>query len=243
MKIAALLIASFLSFNCYAACHDEQLNSHVNYISKSIGNNLELDLDLVACKKWPIKNGIAIYALPFIKESKNQTVYSFEIVVAKSLTGSILHRMKTPLALFSNGIAINNVEVDTARYRLNKKTRAFGLRVYYKGSSRVYPVYETQFSLYTASNGVISQVLPDVLLDSFQGDWDGNCDGSFFEAKAIILMGKNKVDGYSDLIVKRTGNHYSRKAEGEDCNDSDKTVEVKRQYYSYQNGIYKKKEK
>ncbi|MEB2652868.1 hypothetical protein SOP89_15960 [Pseudomonas siliginis] len=166
------------------------------------------EADFSLCKEWPAYPSLTITALStFVPDpvyGHDGSVGSYELDLAIITAGSPkpLATYHQPSAFLSDAIALESLELDTARYKLTPDLRAFGVRAHFKGSSRVNPLDETLLSLYVKEGDKLRPVLDRLVVYSFSGEWDGNCAGERSETVRTLEMGKTSSLGYADIIVR-----------------------------------------
>jgi hypothetical protein len=222
-------------------CNDENLKRHLNNLTNTLNPLAKLEASLSACRKWPVRENVSVLVMPFLKDDNdNFRLYSVDVVVINTISGEILQRLEKPLELMSDAVSVGEIVIDTAPYRLNKDTRAFGLRINYSGSSRVNPYTTTEFSLYIAKGKYLQLILDNVDLGGFQGEWDGNCEGYFSESKSTVIMGKSVNNKSADIFIKHKGKSYTRQSINNECEDVGIKIKTRKVRYKYTDGKYLK---
>nr|WP_323164008.1 hypothetical protein [Pseudomonas atacamensis] len=111
------------------------------------------EADFSLCKDWPAYPQLTITALstfvpdPVYGHDGSVGSYDLDLAVTAGSPKS-LATYHQPSAFLSDAIALESLELDTARYKLTPDLRAFGVRAHFKGSSRVNPLDEILLSLY-----------------------------------------------------------------------------------------------
>ncbi|WP_111672798.1 PA3715 family protein [Algoriphagus litoralis] len=101
----------------------------------------------------------------------------------------------------SDAIALNRIEIDETRYRIAGDKSAFGVTVSYRGHSRVNPYSNKTLSLFKKSGNGLVKVLSDFSIENFNGEWDGDCEGSFVNETKAISISNKKTKGYFDILA------------------------------------------
>ena len=164
--------------------------------------------DFSVCKDWPVDPALTITALStFVADSvyaKGEKIgsYDLDLSVLSADGSTSLATYRQTNAFSTDAIELENVELDTARYKLTSKLRAFGVRAMFRGSSSVNPLNETVLSLYVKEADKLRPVLDRLVVYRFSGEWDGNCAGDRGTTVRTIEMAKTSSHGYADLIVK-----------------------------------------
>ncbi|MCX4221068.1 MULTISPECIES: hypothetical protein [Pseudomonas] len=163
--------------------------------------------DFSVCRAWPAYPGLTLNAVskfaPDPVYGKDNDVGSYDLGL--SVTTDEFKTIATyhlPSAFMSDAIALESVEFDTARYKLTPELRAFGVRVRFKGSSRVNPMDQVLLSLYVKEGDKLRPVLDRLVMYDYGGEWDGGCAGERYYTDRTIEIGKTSSHGYADLIVK-----------------------------------------
>lgn len=179
-----------------------------------------IKLDDVACKVWPASPAKTLLAVRLRHDaaSGDVDVADLEVLVADSAKPRILQRYRENDALTSDAMRISSVTLDTARYRLNEATTAFGVRVTYSGSSRVNPYESTVLNLYAADGeNKLRPVLSNLQVSLDRGEWDGNCAGEFQTVQRTVAIDAKRDHGYAGLTVNSVAQDNRNVAKREDC--------------------------
>ncbi|KMZ11675.1 hypothetical protein BHUM_04213c [Candidatus Burkholderia humilis] len=71
------------------------------------------------------------------------------------------------------------------------------MRVSYEGSSRVNPFMQTALNLYAMEGKTLRPVLDRLIIDTSNGEWNGQCTGEFDKTVRTIGMGPAGASGYA----------------------------------------------
>ena len=172
----------------------------------------QLDEARAACKPWPAYPGRSIVVLPMPRPSSEPGVIGYDLellVIQRPDNGNterdtILARAFESHALTEDAISIQEIRIDTGRYTLAASTRAFGIRVRYRGASRTNPYSSETLQLYVAQGAKVRKVLDEIELDMDGGEWDATCTGHFEQVRGTLAIGHGVSEGFADLIVQRT---------------------------------------
>lgn len=181
------------------------------------------DFGYSVCKDWPAYPGLTITALSeFVSgysasDSGPHGKYDLNLAVVSAGQSKPLATYHQAFAFESNGIEFQDLQLDTARYTLTPDLRAFGVRVTFKNSSRLYPMHENWLSLYVKEGDTLRPVLDSLVTYAYGGEWDGNCAGSRYENTRTVDIGKTRSNGYADLIVKTVTVSTVGEGEGDAC--------------------------
>ncbi|QWP78661.1 hypothetical protein J5226_09810 [Lysobacter sp. K5869] len=180
-----------------------------------------IKLDDVACKVWPASPDKTLLAvrLRHDQASGEVDVADLEVLVADSAKPRILQRYRENDALTSDAVRISSVTLDTARYRLDDKTTAFGVRVTYSGSSRVNPYESTVLALYVGDGAKLRPVLSNLEVALDRGEWDGNCAGEFETVQRTVAIDAKRDHGFAGLLVNSVSQARRNSSRNDDCED------------------------
>lgn len=188
-------------------------------------------LDFSICKDWPAFPGLTITAAahfspdPVYGATETVGVYDLGLSLRASSDSQPLATFHQPAAFSVDAIALDELKLDTARYKLAPQLQAFGVRVRFKGSSRVNPLDETWLSLYVKEGNTLRPVMDRLVVYEYGGEWDGNCAGERYETSRTLELAKTSTHGYADLIVKTISSSTVGSGEREVCES--KTVTQK----------------
>jgi hypothetical protein len=222
----AILAASKMAFACDAADY-YVLNMLNRNIITSIGKKGNLYSMYSVCKSWPQNQGFDIIA----------TYYTYKI--PSKINGAIYFGMTTTVAdrekeiikgfLDENKIFIvnekkpNEVEIDTANYKVGNRKFLFGIRVSRQSFGSVNPVGRTFMNMYEFDGKNIKSVVSHLLISSYNGKGDSNskkCEYSSTDAETSISIGNKKTNNYTDMlaVVNATLLNTYAKNKNYDCN-------------------------
>lgn len=175
----------------------------------------------VACKVWPAAPDKTLLAVRL----QHQTGYTdegnadLELLVADSTRPLIRARYRENGALYSDAIAVNDLSLDTARYRLDERTTAFGVRVSVANSSRPNPYSATRLSLYVLEGERLRPVLRDLEMSSDRGEWDTQCAGEFHSDRGTLAVDGKRDHGYAGLILRTLSKATRNVPRGQQCDE------------------------
>ncbi len=185
----------------------------------------EGEYGFTACKEWPAYPGLIITAKSQWEpgstygETGPDGTYDLDLAILEAGTANPLASWHRDTAFESDAIALQELTIDTARYRLTPELRAFGVRADFKGSSRVNPVAEHQLSLYVKEGQTLRPVLDRLVVYEFGGEWDGNCAGERYELSRTVEIAKTTSHGFADLTIKTQRSGITGVGEGDACED------------------------
>lgn len=236
-----LILAASFSLDAAAMDCQARLSEwlHVAYPdavrdTDSIGDLLSIDgarprvirPNLAVCKVWPAapEKMLLVVRLGHPAASDfdvDGETADLEVLVADSTSPRILQRYRENRALQMQGsaIRISSVTIDTARYRLNDSTTAFGVRIGYSGVSRASPYSRTVLNLYASDGKRLRPVLRKLEVALDRGDWDTQCAGEFESAQRTIAIDGKRDHGYAGLVINSIEETRRNLPKGEECAD------------------------
>jgi hypothetical protein len=136
-----------------------------------------------------------------------KTPFEFYILVTDA-TGKILTNYKNE----TKGELVEG-KVDTANYRLNGNTRAFGIRLTTKIFSPLVGSSDQRISLFVYENNTLIKVLEGLQVYADQkydmgGDMSEECKAAWDETKTTLIMLDKKTNGYNNILAKTKHEHY-----------------------------------
>ncbi len=188
-------------------------------------------------------------SIPFDKEKSlifiPKTTYKDEssfncdvyLILFETKTGKILQQFYKSNALWSDAIHCDEVLFDFAPYKLDVKTRAFGLRLKFSNESIPNPYRIEYLSLFVLQKDSLIQVLKGFPVFEFSGEYDTQCTGKFIEEKKILIIDNLKTNSYSDIIVKRTITNTTTFDVNGDCKEKN-SVNLSTSRLKFLNGTY-----
>ncbi|MFU8927853.1 hypothetical protein [Acinetobacter puyangensis] len=215
--IAFILLVSCVMFSNTSMANLCQLPVDIQYILEHQQIQQEEQQNLVACSSMPGQKGVTLLAAAQKLTFDSEFDYDFQIIflAINDQTRKVLWRYQDPTIYISDAVGLYQIRLDTAPYRLNTKLRAVGLRISYRGASRVNPYHPTTLNLYdlTRKRKLLDQLV--VVKDS--GEWDGNCYGEWYNQKSIVQVLKTQNKGFADLQVKTSIKNQSSQETFDRC--------------------------
>lgn len=228
VKNTLLILLLFFSVLTNASCLDE----HKNFISDFYEGAGVIRHSSV-CKVWPA-TGYIIFATSI--ELNERT--DLGVMVFDSKTNTVIGVGREIDALTDDAIYNNGIKIDTANYRLNRDTLAFGIRTSWRGSSRANPYSSESLRLYITHDKSLVSVLSGLNVHEYSGEWDTRCAGEFTTRDMIMIMMQSGRGPYADLLIKeKTTKVLSREA-AEGCKDVLQKTEEKKYVLKYERGRY-----
>ena len=186
-------------------------------------------LDLIALKENPSNSKETIIAIPEIikTDPEDDSYFEFDshILIVDTKTGEIKQKYfesaKTNDWL-SDAVMLTDIKIDTAPYLVSKNNRAFGIRVYYRNNSQPNPYSYETISLFLKTNNSLLKILNNYNVMEYHGESDTVCYGDFVGSKSVLIMTKDKTNGYFNILVKnKIIETKSRPDKNDDCIDSE----------------------
>lgn len=201
-----------------------------------------INLGQVVCKVWPASPDKTLLAFKLQYEAASGgdvEPADLELLVADTASDRILQRYREAHALDSDAIRVSGLVLDTARYRLDERTTAFGLRVNYSGSSRANPYSSTSLSLFVPDGAQLRPVLRRLQVALERGEWDTECAGEFEAVQRTVAIDAKRDNGYAGLSVASTAT-ASRNAFGDDrqCDSTESPPRKTRERLRYDGREY-----
>lgn len=209
LRHAALLLGLSAAGLSHAACESglaERLHAKLH-------PQRALDERLAACKPWPGALGRILVVLPMPRPSVDvgaAKVYDLEVLMVQrpdngnTERDTVVGRLFQAEALDEEGVAIQEILVDTGRYVLAPDARAFGLRVRYRGTTRGDTFASETLRLYVVQAGRLREVMQEVELDNESGEWNADCTGRFRQLRSMLSTRPNRTAAFADLLIART---------------------------------------
>jgi hypothetical protein len=199
-----------------------------------------INLGEVACKIWPASPDKTLIAVMLQHQNTfdDEGSADLELLVADSARERIAQRYRENDALQSDAIRISGIALDTARYRLNENTTAFGVRVNSANNSRANPYGSTRLSLYVLDGARIRPVLRDVEMEADNGEWDTRCDGEFHSRRSTLAVDGKRDHGYAGLILRTVDKSTRQSLKGEECMEGVAETETRSDRLSYDGREY-----
>jgi hypothetical protein len=199
-----------------------------------------------ACKPMPSTPGRSIVALSSLAQgleegeagSSDDGSYDVDLAVVDSDTGRVQSRLLLEKAYESDAVRFEGVQIDTARYRLSPKVRAFGLRAGHSGSSSAFPSGESALSLFVEEGNRLRRVLTDLVVYTYHGEWDGNCAGHSTQLRRAVAIAPTSSKGFADLLVTTSTAETESHRAGDECQDDSTAPAVTRTLLHFDGKTY-----
>lgn len=195
-------------------------------------NCLKINTDLIVSKVMPNNPDETILVIPeIVDEGEHYFELNSHILIIDSKTGTIKNRYfesSQTNGWISDAIQLKEIKIDTAPYMVTDDVRAFGIRVYYYGSSRANPYTNETLSLYTKKRKSLKKILNNYQVMHYGGEWDTDCVGEFQKQEKVLILTENKTDRYYDILVKtKVTETKNFEDENGDCDAKEEISRVK----------------
>lgn len=178
----------------------------------------------VVCKVWPASPDKTLVAVKLQHARDGDQAVDeadLDLLVVDSARDRIVQRHREDGVLSSDAIRVSSFAFDTARYRLDDKTTAFGLRVNRSGNSRPNPYEDSTLRLYVIDSTGLRPVLRNLVVMRNQGEWDTRCAGEFTDTRRTISVDAKRDNGYAGLLLNTVARTTRNVPKGEDCDEVD----------------------
>jgi len=177
------------------------------------------------CKVWPAFPELAIVAFG-IEDQVDLKLYDLEIFIVSIKDNKIVSHYLDKSVLGADRSHYSPIKLDTAYYKLNDSTIAFGVRVSKDGF--------TNLELYTFNDGSIKKVMKNLIVSNSYGETGTSCAGWFTDIKRTVLIEKQKSSGFYNLKVKTTHRDFDKEKKVKSDDDSP-CFETNDKYKRYSN--------
>lgn len=243
MRALWILCVALSGANAMAAC-DSGLAERMH---AKLHPARALDHERAVCQPWRAYPGRIIVVLPLPRPGSEPDHIEFDLdvlVVQQADNGNtermtIASRVLEYRALVHDAMRLEEIRVDTARYRLNGEARAFGLRVRYQGSSQANPYASETLSLYVPQGARLAKVLDGVEMRLQRGEWDTNCAGNFESVNTTVSIAPTLSNGYADLTLNSSRTDSVNQMQGDDCVTHEKPERHDVTTLRYNGGVYR----
>lgn len=236
-------LLALLSATSHAAC-DTGLAERMH---AKLHPKRTLDHERAACQPWRGFAGRFIVVLPLPHPSSEPDVTQFDLdvlVVQQADNGNteratVVSRLFQSLALTEDAVRINEIRIDTARYKLAADARAFGVRIVRQGSSRVNPYSNETLSLYLPQGPKLAKVLDGLETTLERGEWDATCAGSFETVRGSLSIARSTSNGFADLLLRQTRSQTRSSAQGDECVTQERPAKFSSTMLRYDGTVYR----
>ena len=183
--------------------------------------------EFTVCEPWRIHLGRSIVVLPMPGQAPD--TLELEVLVVQQPDNGNSERA-TVLAQARQAIpggggedlAVTDIELDGARYRLSSDLRSFGLRITRRSTAMQQPASSETLSLFAlAPHNRLELLLDELPIRRERGQWTTACAGQFEKHESQVAVSRSSNSkGLADLQVSRTDWKSVNELQGEDCVES-----------------------
>lgn len=208
-------------------------------VMDKLGLHLEdCEESLFAEKVLPFNNNLSVIVIPKIgKQEEDWYILDSYIVVVNNKTKKIKHlyfeSYKTS-GWESDAVFIYDITIDTAKYLVQEKVRAFGVVLHTRNMSQPNPYNSKYISLFIPEGDTLQNILKNYEIYSYGGETDMNCFAKMYSEDKTLLHTKNKTNSYFDINV----DVLHTKLISKDCIES-KTTTKSNEVLKFTKGSYK----
>jgi hypothetical protein len=199
--------------------------------------------ELVVEKIIPYLPDKSVLVIPKIIE-KREDSFSFDsyILIIDNHSGKIISKFYEREAWFSGAAILTSISIDFAPYILSSNTRAFGIRLSYRGDSHVSPFSDQEISLFIPKDSSLVRVLKDYPIYTFHEnpDFDGCINYSSTTENKVIIITDSLTNNFYDILIKNKITSTRMVLINNDCKDKD-SIFVKKDVLRFDNNVYRSK--
>lgn len=197
-----LLLLFLISLNTFSQ-DSTLINSVINQLNL---DESKVKRSLIVSKTPPNNTNETIVVIPeIVDEGEHYFELNSHILIVNATTGKIINTYFESFKTnnwFSDAIVLTEIKIDTAPYTVSDENRAFGIRVYYIGSSRANPHNHETISLFIKSGNTLKKILDNYDVMNYGGEWDTDCYGEFIQEDKLLIISNKKTNGFFDILVK-----------------------------------------
>ncbi|MBC8985381.1 hypothetical protein H9X96_06300 [Pedobacter sp. N36a] len=197
--------------------------------------------EFIRTKAMPNDPGKMIVSIPvLLSEEDGGSSYTMDayILVVELRTGKILQQYYEEGYWESDAIRLEDIGIDTAPYRLNPQTRAFGITTQFAGSSAPNPYSQNTISLFIQQGNTLIKVVDKLVLEQYNGEWDMRCAGVFENKKTLIEVSNTKTNGYADLLLNSKITNTESYKKAEECEEKVVKIKLNKSVLKFSKGYY-----
>lgn len=198
---------------------------------------------LNAFKILPNNPNEAVVVIPEIAEGDPEELFilNTHIAIINLKTNTITHTYfethKTN-GWVSDAIRLDEIKIDTAPYIVTENIRAFGVKLFFYGSSRANPYYSEVMSLFIKKGTTLHKIIPYFMVEKYSEEKEGPCIGTSFSEKKTLMMETKKTNGYFDIGIRNTfGETIDFEDENGEC-QSKETSQTKTSFLKFNGSEY-----
>lgn len=175
-----------------------------------------MDHGLSDCKSWSSFTDKSLVVLPLQHAVSDRGGRSLDVellLVQRPDNGNterdrIVARLLMPELLVEDArLHVQELHLDTGRYRLTSGHPAFGLRVLYRGQDEARPYFVETLRLFVVDRQAIRPVMDELVLRRDSGEWDLSCSGRFEELRTqltVQALPARQTGAWADLVLRRS---------------------------------------
>ncbi|MEE4103540.1 hypothetical protein V2I78_05520 [Pseudomonas viridiflava] len=207
--------------------------------ARTVKPDLKFDRERAACKINPADGSQTLVALPFAENvtEDGDGDYGLAVIVADTASNEVIALHYQTAFITSDAIRFDALTLDTARYQLAPKLRAFGVRGAHRGSSRVNPYSSNSLNLYLLEGSTLRRVMTRLEVSAFGGEWDGMCVGELSQTERTLFVTDKGRTSLASLQIDEKTVGTKNELKGDDCEGADTTV-TSRTIIKYDQGHY-----
>lgn len=240
MKKALLLFGLLIAISGF---------SQENLLEESIKKQLkfeEEDYYRFEVKTLPNNKNLSIAAIAKYNGPVDESSFDCDLILAlvDNTSQKIIDRYVEEKKFSSDSYQLSYVTLDMANYKVTDEIRAFGIRVGFEGSSRVYPSWDNSLSLFIIEKNKIKKILDTFPMDELHGDWDIDCKYDGEKTTSVAIMQSNKTNGFYDIAIKTTktiSKSRAPKKKGDPCIETETKDKPTTQLLQFVKGKYQLK--
>ena len=232
MKNFLTVIVFTLSFTCLGQNQTQQL---IEQTAQKIGiPTSDIFSRLATSQKF--ENGTLIVIPEIAEKGDEYLTFNSHIVLIDDESGAIKGKFRGEKDWYIDAVSIDKIEIEPQLYQLNETTLGYGLNIFYSGQSKPNPYSGTELSLYALEGSDLKQVLKDYPIQSFNGETDTTCRGTFEEHSKKIEVLNTFTNQYANL---QFTDSIELSELNEDCDEILKETRKEIKILKYENGEYR----
>lgn len=184
---------------------------------------------LSRCKVWPaFQNQAIVVKSTYLADvgGDDAGVFDLDLSVVNASNAKPIATYHKPGAFNSDAIRLDDLRIDTARYRLAPNVRAFGVRSMFGHSSSAIPYEKTDLTLYVREGDALRPVLEGLVVFKNHGEFMSDCDGYTKTLRRTVDIGTSSHHGFADLLITTSGSKMKNTKSGSQC--VSKTTDLKK---------------
>lgn len=175
---------------------------------------------LSRCKVWPaFQNQVISAKSTYLADAGGEDagVFDLDLAIMNATNSKPIATFCKPGAYNSDAIRLDDLRIDTARYRLAPDVRAFGLRSMFGHSSSALPYEKTDLALYVREGNVLRPVLEGLVVFRNHGEFMSDCEGYANRIHRTLDIAPSSHYGFADLIITTSGSKMKDTKSGGQC--------------------------